>query len=173
MSTLGRIFGSVSPEGLQHPVETDHAAHLGIRPRHVERTQAAEAETHDRDAPRVDDGHGPGGREARQQPLQQFGPVHHERLHEGAAFLVGRAAFALAEIVEREAGVALPREPPRLALDEFIAPAPGMVDEHRGSRTRLRFVVAEESFEQRVIVAVLDVLLAHLGTLRSRHVIMS
>src|SRR5678815_1194431 len=45
----GTDFRFRESRGLQHPVETDHAAHLGIRTRHVERTQAAEAETHDRD----------------------------------------------------------------------------------------------------------------------------
>ena len=72
-----------------------------------------------------------------------------------------RASLSLAVVVEREACVTLPGEAACLALHEVVAAAPGMADEHGGTRSRKRFVVTEKAFEQRFAVAVLDVLLAH------------
>ena len=69
--------------------------------------------------------------------LSSMAAVLHEGRHERTAFLVGGAAFALAEVVERETRITLPREPPRLAFHEVVAPVPGVIDEHGGPRSRL------------------------------------
>ena len=136
---LGADFRFREAGRLQQPMQADHAADSSASARQVERTQAHRSRSR-MTAMRRASTMGMVLAVARPglQPLEQHGRESFMKArHLRAAFLVGGAALSLAEVVERETRVALPREPPRHAFHEVVAPAPGVIDEHRGPRTRL------------------------------------
>ena len=142
-------------------MEAGDAAHFGAASRQIQHTHPTEAESHGRDAAASTSGSPLTAGERRGDAAGEQSAILHEGSDQRRALLVGCAALAFAEHVEREGRESVPGEPPRFALHELAAPAPIVGDQQTRQRSGTRVVMAEEAFEKGRAVAVLDQPLAN------------